>query len=315
MSFLPVSLAHAVKEQQGNNRWLVEELWAEQAVGIIGGEPKCCKSFLALTLAVAVASGKACFNRFSVPSRGRVLLYPAEDALSIVRRRLEGICAAQELSLEKLPIYLITAPVLRLDSETDRKRLCNTVEKLHPKLLVLDPFVRLHSIDENASSEVAKLLSHLRALQRSFGVAVAIVHHAKKGARSQRAGQALRGSSEFHAWGDSNLYLRHDGQESLTLAIEHRSEHSHEPLPLQLKVSNSGASLQIKTLLMQSQKKPPSNPTQQILGILASAHEPVRLRTLRDSLSIRHTSVSQIVQALVERGVVQRTNNGLSLSR
>jgi hypothetical protein len=25
-----------------------------------------------------------------------------------------------------------------------------------------------------------------------------------------RAGQALRGSSEFHAWGDSNLYLRRE---------------------------------------------------------------------------------------------------------
>src|SRR5215813_8969665 len=31
-----------------------------------------------------------------------------------------------------------------------------------------------------------------------------VVHHAKKGAGNIRAGQALRGSSEFHAWGDSN---------------------------------------------------------------------------------------------------------------
>jgi hypothetical protein len=35
-----------------------------------------------------------------------------------------------------------------------------------------------------------------------------------------RAGQALRGSSEFHAWGDSHLYLRRDGDD-LTLAVEH----------------------------------------------------------------------------------------------
>jgi hypothetical protein len=30
----------------------------------------------------------------SVTRPGRVLLYPAEDALHVVRRRLEGICAA-----------------------------------------------------------------------------------------------------------------------------------------------------------------------------------------------------------------------------
>ena len=37
-----------------------------------------------------------------------------------------------------------------------------------------------------------------------------------------RAGQALRGSSEFHAWGDSNLYLRRHGDQ-LALAVEHRA--------------------------------------------------------------------------------------------
>src|SRR5271165_517407 len=38
-------------------QWLVQGLWSDQAVGILGGEPKCCKSFLALDLAVSVASG------------------------------------------------------------------------------------------------------------------------------------------------------------------------------------------------------------------------------------------------------------------
>ena len=37
----------------------------------------------------------------------------------------------------------------------DRAKLEHTVEQLKPRLLVLDPFVRLHRIDENASGEVA----------------------------------------------------------------------------------------------------------------------------------------------------------------
>jgi hypothetical protein len=57
---------------------------------------------------------------------------------------------------------------------------------------------------------------YLRELQRRHDVAVLVVHHAKKGG-GVRAGQALRGSSEFHAWGDSNLYLRRDGDD-LSLA-------------------------------------------------------------------------------------------------
>ena len=65
-------------------------LWAERAFGIVGGEPKCCKSFLALDLAVAVASGTPACGRFAVPTPGPVLLFAAEDALSHVRERLDG---------------------------------------------------------------------------------------------------------------------------------------------------------------------------------------------------------------------------------
>ena len=94
MTPLPVVPAHRLAERAEEQRWLVADLWSEQAVGIIGGEPKCCKSFLALDLAVAVAAGTPCLRRFAVTRPGRVLLYPAEDALHVVRRRIEGICAA-----------------------------------------------------------------------------------------------------------------------------------------------------------------------------------------------------------------------------
>jgi RecA-family ATPase len=217
VSLLPVEPAHRLAQRADERRWLVTSLWSEEAVGIIGGEPKCCKSFLALDLAVSVAAGTACLRRFPVSRAGRVLLYSAEDALHIVRRRLEGICAAAGLALADLGVQVITAPTVRLDLEADRTNLDETVAKLKPRLLVLDPFVRLHRIDENA-----RLLAYLRELQRRHAIAVVVVHHAKKGAGRIRAGQALRGSSEFHAWGDSNLYLRRNG-EDFTLSADHRA--------------------------------------------------------------------------------------------
>src|SRR4029077_6082456 len=175
-----------------------------------------------LDLAVAVAAGIPCLRRFAVSRPGRVLLYPAEDALHIVRRRLDGICAAAGINLAQLDVQVITAPSLRLDLEADRTRLNETVARLKPRLLVLDPFVLLHRIDENVSGDVAPLLAFLRDLQRRHAIAVAVVHHARKGAGAIRAGQALRGSSEFHAWGDSNLYLRRD-DDRIVLTVEHRA--------------------------------------------------------------------------------------------
>src|ERR1700675_3554811 len=152
MSLLPVVPAWRLADRAEDQRWLVTGLWSEQAVGIIGGEPKCCKSFLALDLAVAVAAGVPCLRRFAVPRAGRVLLFAAEDALHIVRRPLEGISAAAGVALANLDIQVITAPTLRLDLDADRRNLAETVARLQPRLLILDPFVRLHRIDENASA-------------------------------------------------------------------------------------------------------------------------------------------------------------------
>jgi hypothetical protein len=159
-------------------------------------------------------------------------------------RRLEGICAAAGVALPNLDIQVITAPSLRLDLEIDRTRLEETVARLKPRLLVLDPFVRLHRIDENVSGDVAPLLAFLRELQRRYAVAVAVVHHARKGAGAIRAGQALRGSSEFHAWGDSNLYLRRDGDDRIVLTVEHRAAAAIAGITLELAQSDDVVALQ-----------------------------------------------------------------------
>ena len=309
---LPVCPACQLETQPREQRWLVEELWADQAVGIIGGEPKCCKSFMALSLGVAVASGKPCLGRFAVPAPGRVLLYPAEDALPTVRRRLDGICAVQGIDFQKLPLWVITAGRLQLDVQTDRTHLQETIVKLKPSLLILDPFVRLHTVDENASGEVAKLLQHLRYLQRTYKLAVAVVHHAKKGAGLKRPGQALRGSSEFHAWGDSNLYLTRCSGSEIRLTIEHRAEQECEPLPLKLVSDGDVARLEIHRSVPPPQPVALS-PEQQLLNLLSASAQPLRIRTLRERAGLRHETVSLAIAALVERRVIERTDLGYRL--
>lgn len=314
MTGLPVRLASQLEAWPATRRFLIDELWGEQAVGIVGGEPKCCKSFLALDLAVAVASGKPALRRFAVAEPGPVLLYAAEDALHIVRERLVGICAAAGIELDTLPLHVITAPSLRLDHVPDCDALRETVAELRPRLLVLDPFVRLHRKNENSADEVAPLLAYLRELQREYASAVLLVHHSRKGGHV-RAGQALRGSSELHAWGDSNLYLRRSG-ERMTMTIEHRAAASTGPHELCLR---AGAGDALALALAEAEVHAPAasapRPAQRILEVLEAAGEPLTRRAIRDECRMRSASVGDALTELVQGGVVVETERGYLVAR
>jgi hypothetical protein len=314
MTPLPVEPAHRLADRALDQGWLVTGLWSEEAVGIIGGEPKCCKSFLALDLAVAVAAGTPCLRRFAVPKPGRVLLYAAEDAPHIVRRRLDGICAAAGLSIADLDVQVITAPTLRLDLDADRASLDQTITKLKPRLLVLDPFVRLHRIDENVSGEVAPLLAFLRELQRRHGLAVILVHHARKGAGNMRAGQALRGSSELHAWGDSNLYLRRVGDE-LTLTVEHRAAAAMPTLTLELAERANALALEVV-----DRRPQPAQATEQrsiderVTAALAEAGHPQPFADLRALCRVRAATLYERLAAMTAAGRIVKAAEGYRLA-
>ncbi len=313
MTALPVCAAHALVEQPAARRWLIEDLWLGEAVGIVGGEPKCGKSLLALDVAVAVASGAPCLRRFRPAQTGRVLLFAAEDALHVVRARLAGIARAAGVVFDTLDIQVITAPTVRLDLPEDQHRLRETVAALRPTLLVLDPFVRLHRIDENAAAEVAPVLAYLRDLERHFHTAVLLVHHARKGAAHARAGQALRGSSELHAWGDSNLYLRRRG-DTLCLAIEHRAAPSRDGLVLELRVAGDALALHLVDSGERGvDERDPSSGLSRLDHVeqfLATLAAPITRRDLRRACRMRDSALGEALGQLLTAGRVVRSAAG-----
>ena len=303
MTGLPTRAPAELEDRPRHRHWLVDTLWARDAVGIIGGEPKCGKSFLALDLAVSVAAAVPCLRHFPAAQAGPVVLFAAEDASHIVRTRLEGIARAAATPFERLDIAVIDVPALRLDHRTDRQRLHDTVEHIRPRLLVLDPLVRLHSVDENAVAEIAPILAFLRDLQRRFNTAVVLVHHARKSAAT-RPGQALRGSSELHAWGDSNLYLRRrKGQ--IVMTVEHRAAPGLADIELQLADAPRGPALRLHEAPVAEAIPEPATPQQRIVQVLADAQMPLSQRQIRQRAATRHTTVTTILGKLIDDGRVK----------
>ena len=293
--------------------WLIEELWAREAVGLIGGAPKSCKTYLALEIALAVASGAPCLGRFAVCEPGPVLLFAAEDAPPQVRDRLQGLAQARGVDFEHLPVFLILAEQIRLDLERDQARLAEAIATHQPRLLVLDPFVRLHRADENSAADVSRLLADLRTLQRRFHLAVLLVHHTRKGGGAV-AGQTLRGSSDLHAWGDSNLYLKktpdhRPGAGEIRLTVEHRAARAPEPIRLTL----TGDPVHLNITASQARLKE-TDLAHQILHAFSQHPAPMTQVQLRAELKVRNQSLTTALRQLQDDGKITRANGGWTLS-
>ena len=249
----------------------------------------------------------ACLGKYAVPQPGPVLVYLAEDALPTVRERIEGMARHRGLELDSVEVHVITAPVLRLDRDRDRTRLSETTRRLRPRLLVLDPLVRLHGIDENHAGEVAELLAYFRSLQRQFDLSVLLVHHTRKSAAGGvAAGQGLRGSSDIHAFGDSNLYLRRT-REHLVLSSEHRAAPAAASVYLELVASDEKTThLEVIGELEAGKRR---NLEERVLDLLAQGVVLTRAK-LRDSLAVQNERLGEALESLERAGRLGRTPSG-----
>ena len=304
---LPVLRVAEIPSDEIAERWLVEGLWCTNSVGVIGGAPKCAKTWLSLDMALSVATGTPCLGKYAVPEPGTVLVYLAEDALVVVRERIEGMAWHRGLDLDRVEVHVITASVLRLDQERDRMRLWETTRRLRPRLLVLDPLVRLHGIDENRAGDVAELLAYFRSLQRELGLSVVLVHHTRKNAADGvAAGQGLRGSGDIHAFGDSNLYLQR-AKDHLILSSEHRAARASAPVYLELVAADvRTAHLEVIAELPNEMDR---GLQERLLALLAGGQVLTRT-SLRESLAVKNERLGEMLESLERAGQISHTPKG-----
>jgi RecA-family ATPase len=309
-STLPVVRAAELEEADHEHHWLVEQILPRRGVAMIGGAPKCAKSWAGLDLALSIASGTPCLGHFTVPESAPALIYLAEDPAAVVKARLAGICRHRGLDLGTLPIDVITVPVLRLDVERDRTRLWQTVRARRPRLLLLDPFVRLHRVNENDAGEVSALLAYLRELEREHDLAIVLVHHARKnGSAGAQAGQGLRGSGDFYAFVDSLLYLRRT-RDQLHLTVEHRA--ASAPPSIELALGGKEAEIHLEIVRPgavpdeSAPLKQHRNLEARVLRVLEQANGPVSRAAIRAVLHCRNQSIGEALSRLAEAGLAIR---------
>lgn len=188
--------------------WLVKNLIPrfpdDGTAGYIFAREKARKSLLLADLALSVTTGtSAVGGAFPVHHTGATLGFFAEDPRAETARRIRRMARDRGVEVPD-NLRLFDIPMLALDDPEHQKRLTDTLAGVPDLALAwFDPMIRLHRANDNRAEELGPIHTFLRTLARTFTRAVFIfAHHAGKGDSD------FRGSTEYGAFGDFNLYGR-----------------------------------------------------------------------------------------------------------
>ena len=203
-----------VKEIDEDEAWLVENLWANHSVGLVGAPSKSFKSTFVLNMACAVASGKPFEGNRT--KQGGVLIVQGENDLSMEKKKIKEITGE-----DNLPIYFVKSRIT-LENVIKLKK---TIIKNKIKLLILDPLYLLFgSGDINKHSDITRKLESLTRLRNLTGVSIILVHHSRKLERGAKITTSdLYGSSFIEGWYESMLLLQRKTKDSSTMTTYFRN--------------------------------------------------------------------------------------------
>lgn len=228
----PVSISDLMSQQfPEGQRWLVTGWWLSEACGFLGAWEKSSKSVMTRMFALSVASGKPFLRpEWTVPNPGPVLMIAEEDHARDLQRSFRRLAACLEIPWDGLPLYILSQSGVRLKDRRTRARLAQTVRRIKPVLIILDPWVRFASgLDEKDASEIGPLLHWLRQLQAENKTAIMVVHHLRKmqdgslKGSLRRIAHQLRGSGDFAAWYDSLMAMMRLSDEEHRMMAFHRA--------------------------------------------------------------------------------------------
>lgn len=206
--------------------WLIEDLWENGSVGVIGAPSKSFKSTLALNLACAVATGKP-FDGRKV-KQGAVLIMQGENNLSMEQHRIYAITGSETPP----PIYYVE------DNITMEQvyKLENDIRELGVKLLIIDPMYLLFgSGDINKHQDIVERLEMLTRISKNTGCAVMLIHHSRKlerGAKIQTSD--MYGSAFIEGWYESMILLQRKSNNSSVMTTYFRNHKSGDIYDLEV---------------------------------------------------------------------------------
>lgn len=215
-------------------KWLVEGLISEKSINMLAGKRSTFKSWMALNMGLAIASGKPFLDKFGTVQEN-CLYIDEENGAAVLNDRVRwlrnGLSVAPDVRLGFLCYENI-----KLDKPEYMKQLEAIIQEHGIKVIFVDSLRRTISMDENEAGEISKLFTDIfRPISEKFGVSWILLHHLRKGISGRQpldAMDELRGSSELTNYADGVIILerpRSSNERFILRQLKNRRAKEAEP--------------------------------------------------------------------------------------
>lgn len=183
-----------------NRPHLVRDILHPGAFAVMFGPPNEGKTFTALDMAVAVATGRPWLGR---PTEAGPVVYAALEGGGGIRVRLAGFRQHYDLEGQDVPLFLLAESLDLRSAKGHTEALVDALADVRARtgtgvaLLVVDTLSRaLAGGDENSSVDMGALVANLDRVRAATGAAVLVVHHVPRDAVRPRGHGSLDAAAD-----------------------------------------------------------------------------------------------------------------------
>lgn len=287
--------------------WVVPNL-LPMGFTILAGNPKLGKSWMALNVGIAVATGGAVFGEIQVDA-GDVLYLALEDTAKRMQRRLRQILGAWPIApdLSRLQIEL-EWPRLDIGGVARIERWLND-HGSSARIIIIDTFQKVRGVGGKATASAYgadyEAVEGLKLLADRYNVAIIIVHHRKKGEGMDDL-ESISGSYGLTGAADSIWSLKRErGRSDATMFVTGRDVEERE-MALEWK-----AAIGAWVLLGEAGEYRLSQERGEIVAALRDAKRPLTPKEVHDlGIGKTYPNVKQLLWKMSRDGQLRGCDGG-----
>ena len=219
---------------------LVEGLMTIGSSVVVYGDSNSGKTFWALSVATAIATGTDCYGRKTDPG---LVVYLASEAPASIRSRMQAIkkfygCSLENLAMVPVPMNFYTGA----QDAHDVIEMVRAIEQIKGKpvrLIIGDTLARMSAgANENSGEDMGPVMARFDQVATATGAAMMIIHH-----NGKDAAKGARGWSGIRAHIDTEIEVSEkDGVRSVSVTKQRELPSKGETIYFKLEVIEMGQS-------------------------------------------------------------------------